>query len=66
MLARELSRQGVEVAHAFHGDQERLVVGEPGRVQLGDLVAKVILQLVDVVAVEPGRVPDERPPLRDL
>ena len=52
VLARELPGQGVDVAHPFHADQERLVVREAGRVQLGDLVAKMILELVDVAAVD--------------
>ncbi len=66
VLACELPGQGVDVAHPFHGDQERLVVREAGRVQLGDLVAKMILQLVDVVAVDARGVCDVGPPLCDL
>jgi hypothetical protein len=66
VLACELSGQAVEVPHPFHGDQERLIGREPGRIQLGDLVAKVILQLVDVVAVDAGGVCDVGPPLCDL
>ena len=66
VLAGELPGQVVEVAHPFHSDQERLVVGEAGRVQLADLVAKMILQLIDVVAVDARGVRDVGPPLRDL
>ena len=66
VLACELPGQVVEVAHPFHGDQERLVGCEADRVQLGDLVAKMILQLVDVVAVDARGVCDVRPPLCDL
>ncbi len=66
MLARELAGERVEVAHPLHGDEERLVVREAGLVQLGDLAAKVILELVDVAAVHAGRARDVRPPLRDL
>ena len=54
MLARELAGERVEVAHPLHGDEERLVVREAGLVQLRDLAAKVILELVDVAAVPPG------------
>ena len=66
VLARELPGQGVDVAHPLHGDQERLVVREAGRVQLGDLVAKMILQLVDVAAVDARGARDVGPPLCDL
>ena len=66
MLAGELAGEGVEVAHPLDGDEERLVVGEPGGVQVGDLVAEVVLELVDVAAVDAGRVRDVGPPLGDL
>ncbi len=66
VLACELAGQGVEVAHPLHGDQEGLVFGEPGRAQLGDLVAKMILQLVDVMAVDRRGACHKRPPLCDL
>ena len=66
VLARELPGQAVEIAHPFHGDEERLVGCEADGVQLGDLVAKMILQLVDIVAVDARGVRDVRPPLRDL
>ena len=66
VLPCEFPGQVVEVAHPLHGDQERLVGGEPGRAQLGDLVAKMILQLVDVTAVDARGLRDVGPPLCDL
>ena len=66
MLARELARQAVDVAHPLHGDQERLLVVEAGLVQVGDLVAQMALELVDVAAVDAGRARDVGAPLRDL
>ena len=66
VLARVLAGDGVEVAEPLHGDEERLVVAEPGRAQLGDLVAEVVLQLVDVVAVDPRSAGDVRTPFGDL
>ena len=48
MLAGELAGDLVEAAHPLHGDQERLVAGQARVLQVGDLVAQVILQLVDV------------------
>jgi len=41
VFARELSRQSVEVPHPLYGNEERLIGCEAGRVQLGDLVAKM-------------------------
>ena len=66
VLARELPGQAVDVPQPFHGDQESLIGREAGRVQLGDLVAKVIFQLIDVVAVDPRGACDIGPPLCDL
>ena len=66
VLACELPGKRVEVPHPLHGDQERLIGCEAGRVQLGDLVAKMILQLIDVVAVDARGVGDVRPPFCDL
>jgi len=37
VLACELPGEGVEVTHPLHGDEERLIGGEAGRDQLGDL-----------------------------
>ena len=66
MLACELPGQGVEVPHPLHGNEERLVGCEAGRVQLGDLVAKMSLELVDVAAVDGRGLRDVGPPLGDL
>ena len=66
VLACELSGQAVDVPQPFHGDQEPLVRCEAGRVQLGDLVTKMILQLVDVAAVDARCAFDVGPPLCDL
>ena len=66
VLACELAGKGVEVAHPLYGDQERLVVREAGGVQVDDLLAKVILELVDVVAVDARGVRHVGPPLGDL
>ena len=54
VLARELAGERVEVAHPLHGDEERLVVREASLVQLRDLAAEVVLELVDVAAVHSG------------
>ncbi len=66
MFACVLSGQAVEVAHPLHGDKERFVVREACRVQLSDLAAKMILQLVDVATVDARRVRDVVAPLCDL
>ena len=66
VLARELPGQVVDVPQPLHGDQEPLVRREAGRVQLGDLVTKMILQLIDVVAVDARRSCDVGAPLCDL
>ena len=66
VLAGELPGDGVHVAQPFHRDQERLVLLEPGCAQLGHLVPEVVLELVDVVAVERRGPGDVHPPLGDL
>ncbi len=66
VLACELPGQGVEVAHPFHGNQEPLVGCEAGRGQLGDLVTKMIFQLIDVVAVDARGICDVGAPFCDL
>ena len=66
MLACELPRQAVDVSQPFHGDQEPLLGCEARGVQLGDLVTKMILELVDVAAVDAWCLCDVRPPLCDL
>ena len=50
----------VDLAHPLHGDEKRFVVGQPDRVELGDLIAKVVLELVDVVAVDGRRARRQR------
>ena len=65
VLACVLPGQAVDVAQPLHGDQEPLVGREAGRAQLCDLVAKVVLELVDVRAVDPGCVDHVGPPLGD-
>src|SRR6185312_14891937 len=52
VLARELTGNAVELTHPLHGDEECLIGREPGRAQLVDLVAEVVLELGDVVAVD--------------
>ena len=66
MFTRELAGDCVDITHPLHGDEKSLVIRQPGCVQLGDLIAKVVLELVDVVAVDGRRAGDERPPLSDL
>ena len=66
VLPGKLAGEIVQVPHALDGDQERLVVGEPGGVQLGDLVAQMTLELVDVVPVESIPVVQVCPPFSDL
>ncbi len=66
MLACELSGQAVDVPEPFHGDQESLIGREACRVQLCDLLAKMILQLIDVVAVDARGTCDVGPPFCDL
>ena len=66
VLARELPREGVEVAHALHRDQERLVGGEPRVDQAGDLLAQMVLQLRHVDRVDRLPAAEVAPPLVDL
>ena len=66
VLAREFPGQGVESAHPFHGDEERLIVREPGCVQLGDLVPEMSLELSDIRAVDGRSLRDVGPPLGNL
>lgn len=66
VLACKLSGQGVEVSHPLHPNEERLIGCEAGRVQLGDLIAKMTLQLINVAAVDGLGLLDVRPPLGDL
>ncbi len=66
VLSCELSGQTVDIPQPLHRDQEPLVGREAGRVQLGDLVTKMILQLIDVLAVDARGVRDVGAPLCDL
>ena len=66
MLARELAREGVEVAHALHRHQERLVRREPRVGQRRDLLAQVVLQLRHVDGVDRLPAAEVAPPLVDL
>ena len=66
VLARELAGQVVDLPEPLHRDQEAFVGREPRGVQVGDLLAKVVLELVDVAAVDAGRSPDVGTPLCDL
>jgi hypothetical protein len=66
VLARELARERVEVAHPLDRDEERLVRREPGLGQRRDLLAQVILELRHVDGVDRLPSPEEAPPLVDL
>jgi hypothetical protein len=66
VLTRELPGEAIDGTEPLHGDQEPLIGGEADRGQLGDLVTKMILQLIDVVAVDAGGVRDVGAPFRDL
>ena len=62
----ELPREGVELAHPLHRDEERLVGGEPRVAEHRHLLAQVILELRDVDRVDRLPAADEAPPLVDL
>ena len=66
MLARELPREGVEVAHALHRHQERFIGGEPRVDQDRDLLAQMVFQLRDVDGVDRLPAAEVAPPLVDL
>lgn len=66
VLAGKLARDGVEVAQAFDGHEEGLLVIEPGRLAVGDLLAEVVLQLVDVGGGDRLAALDVPAPLLDL
>ena len=66
VLARELPREGVEVAHALHRHQERLVGGEPRVDQDRDLLAQMVFQLRHVDGVDRLPAAEVAPPLVDL
>jgi hypothetical protein len=48
VLTGELPRDGVEVAQPFDGDEEGLLVVEPVRQQVFDLLAQVVFELLHV------------------
>src|SRR5687768_17404769 len=66
VLARELPRQRVEVAEALDRDQEGLVFAEIRSEERRDLLAQMVLQLLDVDWVDRLAVAQEAPPLSDL
>ena len=66
VLARELAREGVEVAHALHRHQERFIGGEPRVDQRRDLLAQVVFQFRDVDGVDRLPAVEIAPPLVDL
>ena len=66
MLARELPREGVEVAHALDRHQERFIGGEPRVGQHRDLLAQVVLQLRYVDRMDRLPTTEVAPPSGDL
>ncbi len=66
VLAGKLARDGVEVAQSLDRDEEGLLVVEPGRLAVGDLLAQVVLQLVDVGGRDRLTTLDIPAPLVDL
>ncbi len=66
MLARELPREGVEVAHALHRHQERFIGGEPRVDQDRYLLAQMVFQLRHVDGVDRLPAAEVAPPLVDL
>ena len=66
MLARELPREGVEVADALHRHQERLICGEPRVDQYRHLLAQMVFQLRHVGGVDRLTAAEVAPPLVDL
>jgi len=66
MLACELARQRIEVAHAFDRDQEGFVPCQAGLGERHDLVAQVSLELFHVGTVKGVPAAYERTPLRNV
>jgi len=66
VLARELPREGVEVAHALDRYQERLIGGEPRVGQHRDVLAQVVLQLRYVDGMDRLPTTEVAPPSGDL
>ena len=66
MLARELAREGVEVAHPLDRDEERLVGREARLGESRDLLAQMVLELRHVDGVDGLPAAEVAPPLVDL
>ena len=66
VLARELPREGVEVAHALHRHQERFIGREPRIDETRDLLAQMVFQLRDIDRVDRLPAAEVAPPLVDL
>ena len=66
MLAGELPGESVELAHALHRHQERLVGGESRPHEHRDLLAQVVLELRHVDGVDRLPAAEVAPPLVDL
>ena len=65
VLAGEFRSDCVDAPEAFHADQEGFVVIEAGGEQVGDLLAQVTLEFVDVVDLDRGAASDRCPPFAD-
>ena len=66
MLARELPREEVEVAHALHRNEEGLIGRQPRDLQHRHLLAEMVLELRDVDGVDRLPAAEVAPPLVDL
>ena len=52
VLARELGREPVDLAESLDGDEERFVIGETRRLEVGDLLAQMPLELVGISGID--------------
>ena len=66
MLARELARHGVEVAHPLDGHQERLIGGEAVGAERRHYIAQVAFEFLDVGIADRRASSQPTPPLGDL
>src|SRR5215207_9161627 len=66
MLASELPRQLIEAAHAFDGDEERLVGSQASLGQIGDPAAEMVFQLLGIGVEKLPAAVHVGPPLGDL
>ena len=66
VLAGELAGQLVDCPHPLHRHQERLVGREADLRQISDLSAEMVLQLLQVAAIDRRALFDEGTPLLDL